>query len=567
MKTRYGIAIFALAIVQLFAQAGLAQTYFENRAKNKAAARVYSGSSGMNEVTGRDGVVDNRLWSSGSADPSLYCGNGECTGVVVVPTPARGTTLDGVTVPGPMRGHFEATGSTAYPSQDVAELNGPWTNLAIMWEYLDSGVSGGAFKTYNKANGVFANRMLALGTTLKQLDYMPEVRDVAAAGIIGCIRQQQANGSWTHATSACLEDQSMYAGAVFQQPAGTQVNWMSTHPEYPGSGGTQTTMLLSDMLMEPLRRQSGTAADELKASWTALFGDKVFVMPTGTAPGAPKTVTVTVQLPTKSVEQLHYEIHNTAWTKLHELMRAYCEYNKGASSEQANNHIPFSYQLLGFFWGHPIFGPSSRDFWGNLGKTYGGGTTGPTQQTFIDLTTSTFEFTPVVGDALFSLFLKTQDIKPNSGGGSVAPNEYACDELKSQAANDHSNYSYISKMPQLRALPWRKMYDQVTQIIAAGRRYDIYSDAKRFIDQQTASGTDGDLVRDHAMSLIIPVLAPFESGAEAQEGIAKSAQLFLEELNRRIQVETGSLGSQIAAGISGGAGSSQGRGAGSPSGS
>ncbi len=535
----------------------------------------YSPMAGIAQGVGRKDSMDNR-WGFRTADPSLRCTTGECPQISTTYRNMPGTLKRGIMLPAPINGQTDTQNSAALASLESQSLNYINSSLKIMYEYLDSGVAGGLFKANMQAAEGLTHRYLAVNTVINQAELMPEIKSVIGSGFLGCMNKVQGAGGaagaqnpWVVATDVCLNELGRPSAANFSQSGATAMpNWMTSHPDAPTTATAgDTAVFLSDLLVEPIRRQLGTFVgppdpnhplpdpDALKANFRRYFGDKSYAIPIA-ARGMGLAPTEETWAPDLSPELLQKQFFDDTWIKLHELMRGYCEFQRAAVTHEANGHQPFPYTFTGFVPYFPFvsFGPSQRDFWRNINQTYGGGATGPTPARMIGLKTSTFSMNDVVGDALFTLFVKTQDISAPTGGGAAPhPLDYGCDQLKATNPGEGSYYDDLAKNPQKNALPWREMFTRLTRIIASGRRLDLYTVALQKVNEWTASSSDASLLRDETRSLTDRVT---EGGLEAMRAsLSEDVNSFVSDLQARKQMETGALGSQIPAGVAGRGGS------------
>ena len=440
MKQSILTSLAALLILgALSAQNASAQlpTLFEERDRALSIEKYNSGSSAVNENSGRKAVFDDMRWKIGAADAAKNCSGASCPEVPTdAPTPIPGgTTYQTVNTAGPMRTHADILAGQGYTQQQFSFMSSPWVLADITFNYLDSGVFGGMNSAYQKSQLAMANRTNIENMMFNQLEYAGDAREVVGAGYVGCVKHYQGLG-WTAAQDKCLEDAPMPNGSAGfgGSTGGAQVNWIGTNPnatDTPLAGDPPNTPVkLTDLLFYPISHASGGAdITTLRDDFNRLFGDKTFEMASA-SPGSAKEIKVADVEPTLSASAFDKQLHDTTWETLLELMRGYCEFYNYYHDVDSSSHNPFAIQYdcwtgpWGICFPYNIR-PDHADFWAKLGETYNG-VNGPVAATFIDLTTSTFEFNPLVGDALFSLFLKTQDIQTDTGGGTPSPGRLTC---------------------------------------------------------------------------------------------------------------------------------------------
>ncbi|MBN8549126.1 MAG: hypothetical protein J0M12_07425 [Deltaproteobacteria bacterium] len=539
----------ALMIGLLLPLAAAAQNdrLFDNLAREAQREKYYSAGSPELRNRGSSGMYNSDLSADAATDGDKNCANGRCPGYQEIPNLTSGSKTRALTLPGPMRTHAETMFSMAYTNQDATMLSSPMAVSDTVYNMLDMGVAGAKFTSYTKTMNAAMLRNASNQLVLQQAALNPEIRDVAVSGFLGCMAKLQENGkSFTAANDACIEDSALPSAGNFGANTGQVSPWLSTHPEHL-HGSANDTLMLTDMLF-PRPDSMGSpdpAYTTYVDSFKRIFGD-MRIYNTSSAPGAPKRFSYQFEAPTLSPVEHDKQLQEFAWVKLHELMRGYCEYWKSNFGVDPSSHVTFKYEDYGFgvpglFW-FPINLPLKRSFWGNR-NLWGGpkmynGVAGPSDDTFIDLSTTTFEFSPVVGDILFGMFLRTQDVKKTASGRS----ELECNVLKT-GTDDQSNYQKISSNPRSYATEWRTVFDRVVKLIARGRRYEIYEAARSKIDRLTSSSELSE-ARGYAHALIDSVA--LKDPARNEQNLVEQVQLLTEQLAKFKESEVGILGHSLA---------------------
>lgn len=535
------LAVIAIASISASSGTAIAQDdLFDIIARSAQVEKQNSMNSSELKGKGTNGITEKDL-SDNATDPNKNCTSGTCPGAEVIPVLPRGTKKRSLTTNGPMRTHAEATSSMAYVNQDFSYLSMPWIIKEITMGYLDMGVFGGQNSGYQKASGAVQIRVASENRLLQQAALNPEIRDVAVTGYIGCVAKAQNNGaSYTVASDQCMEDAANPTAGAFASNGTGTANWLQSHPEHgSGAGTTSDTIMLTDMLV---LASTDPAADGYKQSFKRIFGD-MRIYNQALTRGAPKGFDYTIEPPLLTPAAHDKELHQAVWVKLHELMRGYCEYWQSHMNVTPSSHKPFDFQIIGYGpWGIPFWTPVKTSFWGNRDSSGNAimynGAPGPDASTFIDLTTTSFEFSPEVGDALFAMFLKTQDVKQASDRqGSLN-----CDALKS-GPGQPSDYYELSQDSSKNALEWRVLYDRAVNLIARGKRYEIYQAGRAWVDERT-DGSENSDTRDKAYMLIRSVIS--KDPDKRQETLEAQALAFKQELAKIQQSQVGVLGHSLA---------------------
>lgn len=533
--------VHAQAINPLALRARAAQVEKQN-SMNSPELRMRS----MGGITNKD-LADN------SVDQRKNCTGGNCEGVEDIPVMPSGMAKKrSLTMAGPMRTHMEAVGSMAYVNQDFSYLSMPWIIKEITMAYLDMGVFGGQNSGYQKASGAVDIRGASEARLLQMAALNPEIRDVAVSSYTGCVAElQSAGSSYTSATDQCMEDSATGAASFANNGTGT-ASWLVNHPDQV-SGSMGSAIKLVDLLTlgrgspevgPPTPEQSQVEA--YKAAFRDIFGD-MSIENASAVRGAPKGFTISVVPPNVPPAMHDKNLHQTVWVKVHELMRGYCEYWKSHMNVNPANHNPFALQFTGewmWFYGFPlpVMGAAETSFWGNVNpngspKQYGTAY-GPNATTFIDLSTRTFEFSPEVGDILFGMFMKTQDVKASSG----RQGDLSCDVLKT-GPNDNSNYAKLSNKADKHALEWRVLYDRVVNLIARGKRYEIYAAGRDWVDELTDGSLNSD-TREKAYMLIRSVVSA--NPERMEQSLEEQSMALRQEFAKLQQAQVGVLGHSLA---------------------
>lgn len=545
MKKMARIISLFCVVASLASTKALAQTnYYDDAAKAQSMRKINSAESPMLNRRGFD-TMFNRDLSTLEPNAEQFCQGPGCAETMVMPTPNPGQRSRSISPSGPLRVHAEGMMGNAYKNQQFTYLSSPWVIADVTFNQLDAGVFGGMNSAYMKDSLAQVARYQAEASMFNQLNFVPDVREVVSAGYLSCLEQ---NGGGVMAMDICLEDSPSPTTLAFDFSGGGlgSPTWLAAHPDRdPTMMGPPnpnlSSIFLTDLLLEPSRQSGMNPGDVnyLKTSFRELFGDKTFTLERPNAGVPSKQLRIQITAPTKAPSEHERDIHNFTWRRLHELMRAYCEHKNSMLQGSVSSYNPFQININWLFGWIPIPTPQNEDFWRRFGQSYGGAQ-GPTTSTYVDLSTSTFEFTPVIGDALFSLFERTQEIKDSS----TQIGELDCDVLRSANTGDASFYPNLAEDPTRFAKDWRRMFDRVVKIITAGKRFQAYLQAMRWVNQQTPSSADGDLVREHAFSLIraVSVIDPEEAEVELAEVSGK----FLQELMLLKQAEVGKLGNRVS---------------------